>query len=181
MIPNKKEILAQLVLLWRIRDEVEPVEKLTMGALAGELMYPPIFIINALECGKEMGVLVHDYESDEVKVLGYDGVDFGEMGSEIAVLKEAFLEKLRYEAGREEDVSLGLLQSWCVGVRPSAAELALRVLVDSKELATYRLSDPDDESSTYDFYTLWENREKMWGRKQFKRKGGDDEDVDKAD
>jgi hypothetical protein len=166
MIPRTEEVLAQLVLLWTIRNEEEPVEPITMGKLAGELMYPPLFLINALDKGKQLGVFEHDYETDELRLVGeFESVY---MGGEVTSLMGAILVKVGQLNGKEEDVSLGLLQSWCMGVRPSAAELALRRLTLDKSLAEYDLVDPKDEKSVYTFYTLYKNRGEQWGKKQFK-------------
>jgi hypothetical protein len=166
MIPKTEEILAQLVELCRVRSEVEPVEPVTMGGLAGELMYPPIFLINALELGKASGVLEHDYKTDKLRVVGELATTH--MGEEVERLKSAIVDAVSRENAREQDLSLGLIQQWCSGVRPSAAELALRQLTDSGTLVTYQFADPKDEASVYDFYTGKENEGKQWGKKQFK-------------
>lgn len=166
MIPRTEEILAQIVLLWQIRNEAEPVEKITMGKIAQELMYPPLFLINALDLGVSRGVLEHDYESDELKVVKEPASTH--MGEEVNWLKNALEDKVRYENDRENDLSLGLVQQWCTGVRPSAAELALRRLVLDRVLAEYELTDPKDKDSVYTFYTLIGNKDKQWGKKQFK-------------
>jgi hypothetical protein len=166
MIPSKEEILSQLVLLWGLRNEVEPVEAITMGALAKELMYPALFLIEALEYGKSLGVLEHDYKSDKLSVVGeYEGTY---MGEEIDRVMGCLEELVSVHNEREEDLSLGLIQTWCMGIRPSACELALRRLVLDGTLAEYRLTDPKDTKSSYDFYTLAENKDKQWGKKQFK-------------
>jgi len=172
MIPSKEDVLAQLVLLWQLRNEVEPVEPITMGALASELMYPALFMIEALELGKNEGVLKHDYDNDQLTVLK-DYVNTY-MGEEIERVMDAILETVERENARKQDISLGLLQSWCVGIRPSACELALRRLVLDEELYEYDLADPRDAKSVYTFYTLVENRDEQWGKKQFKstKKGG---------
>lgn len=166
MIPKTNEILAQLMLLWQIRDEVEPVEPVTLGALAHELMYPPLFIINAMDLGVSQGFLKHDYESDKMTVLKESSDTF--MGNEVRDLMNSIEDKVRYENNREQDISLGLLQQWCVGVRPSAAELALRRLCLDGVLVEYTLTDPKDKKSSYQFYTLAGNESKQWGLKQFK-------------
>jgi hypothetical protein len=167
MIPSKEEVLAQLVLLWELRNEVEPVEPITMGGLAGELMYPAVFMINALNYGVTQGVLEHDYETDVVKVIKRQP-EVTYMGKEVQSLVNTIEDVVRHYNGKEEDLSLGLMQTWCVGVRPSAAELALRRLVLDGVLSEYRLTDPKDSKSHYDFYTLAENVGKQWGKKQFK-------------
>lgn len=166
MLPTTEEILNQIVLLWQIRNEVEPVDPITMGAIGKDLMYPPIFIINALDLGKKLGVLEHDYKSDVLKVLKEPVLTF--MGTEIARLMNAFEDKVKQLNGKEEDINLGLLQQWCMGVRPTAAELALRRLVLDGVLYEYDLKDPKDTKSVYTFYTLAENKDEQWGLKQFK-------------
>lgn len=168
MIPTTEEVLAQLVLLWRLVEETEPVAAQTAGALASELMYPPLFIINALDLGKDLGVLTHDYETDEVVVTS-DWVGRG-MGSEVTRLMAALEDKVRYENALESDLNLGLLQSWCMGVRPSALRLALAELVRTNVLYEYELADPLDKDSVYQFYTHVDNKGKDWGLKQFKHK-----------
>jgi hypothetical protein len=166
MIPKTEEVLAQLVLLARMRAEVEPEGGVTVGGLAGDLMYPPLFIINALDLGVGKGVLEHDYETDKLSVVGELGTTH--MGSEVSNLMDAIIAKVRFENGRENDLSLGLIQQWCVGVRPSAAELALRRLVLDGALTEYDYADPKDPASVYTFYTLPENKAKEWHLKQFK-------------
>lgn len=166
MIPSKEEVLAQLVMLWQLRNEVEPVEPITMAGLATELMYPPLFLINALEYGKTLGILEHDYKTDKVTVL--KDAPTTHMGMEVTMLMNALEDKIRYENAKEQDLTLGLIQQWCTGVRPSAAELALRRLVLDNVLYEYDLADPKDKKSVYTFYTLVENKDKNYGKKQFK-------------
>lgn len=166
MIPKTEEVLAQLVLLARMREESEPAEGVTVGGLAGELMYPPLFIINALDLGVSKGVLKHDYKTDKLSVVG--DLTTTHMGAEVQNLMNAIEDKVRFENGRENDLSLGLIQQWCTGVRPSAAELALRRLVLDGVLAEYDYADPKDKASVYTFYTLPENKVHEWHLKQFK-------------
>jgi hypothetical protein len=157
-------------MLWRLEDEMEPVEAITMAKIGEQLMYPPLFIINALSRGVTLGILEHDYKTDVLKVTGDAPESF--MGTEILRIKQALLERVRQVSGKKEDLSLGLIQQWGTGVRPSAVQLALRVLMDEGTIVEYTLTDPVDEDSRYEFYTLAENAQKQWGKKQFTAKKG---------
>ena len=168
MIPNTNEILAQLVLLWKIRDEsLEKSESVTMGKIASDLMYPPLFIINALDCGVDLGILKHDYETDKLELV--KDYEKSNMGKEIGNLIDAIEEKLAHENEKKQDLSLGLIQQWCMGVRPSACELALYQLVANGTFHKYDMTDTKDKKSVYTFYTLSDNKGKKWGKKQFKK------------
>ncbi len=166
MIPTTNEILAQIILLWGLRNEAEPIKPITMGAIGSELMYPPLFIINALDLGKKLGLLKHDYKTDEVEVIQGSTTNTY-MGAEVQDLMNAFVQKIGYENALGHDMNLGLLQQWCVGVRPSAAEMGLKRLILDGVLVTYDLADPKDKKSVYTFYTLKENEGEQWGTKQF--------------
>lgn len=65
----------------------------------------------------------------------------------------------------EKDLEENYLNNWLMGYPTHDQFVAIKRLLENKQLAKYELEDGD---SAYDFYTLYENREQLWGRKQFK-------------
>lgn len=66
----------------------------------------------------------------------------------------------------EKDLEENYMNNWLMGYAPQDHFIAIRRLLENKQLAQYELEDGEN---AYDFFTLYENRDKLWGRKQFKQ------------
>lgn len=71
-------------------------------------------------------------------------------------------------AKNEADMDEHQFSQWTLGYAPYDVLCAMKYLLEKGVLATYDITDHKDTESTYTFYTLAENAEKMWGRKFFK-------------
>lgn len=66
----------------------------------------------------------------------------------------------------EADIVENTMKMWLRGY-PSLDQLAaLTLLVETNKMAEYEIEDGENK---YLFYTLYENKDKLWGRKQFKK------------
>lgn len=88
---------------------------------------------------------------------------FGEVESE---LEDALLFSFKKLAEDETDLEENFLSQWTRGYAAHDVMIALRQLTNSKQLSEYVIEDGDN---SYTFYCLTENRDKLWGRKQFKK------------
>lgn len=129
------------------------------------LQMPPIDVNTALWLAIELGWLSKpDPETERVEVLNKpDPWEFGTKVDELeAALRYAF-EKL---ADKETDMEEFMLNRWTAGYASHDVLVAMRRLLEDNVLHEYVIEDGD---SNYTFYTLYENREHLWGRKQFKK------------
>ncbi len=81
----------------------------------------------------------------------------------ITMLEYAFKEL----AKTERDLDEVYISNWTLGHEAYDVMIALGYLIETRVLAQYDLTDPEDLKSTYTFTTLYENSEQMWGRKYF--------------
>lgn len=91
-----------------------------------------------------------------------------ELGQNVADLRAELVYVLQGLALKERDLEENFIASWTMGYMSHDVMLALQSLLNDKTLIRYELTDPKDLKSTYTFYTLYENGEQMWGRKNFK-------------
>lgn len=89
-------------------------------------------------------------------------------GEAVDTLRDHLLYAFTELAKKENDLDENTLSGWCMGYPSHDQLIALSLMLNDKVLATYDLTDPKDLKSTYTFYTLYENGEQMWGRKNFK-------------
>lgn len=89
-------------------------------------------------------------------------------GENVADLKTSILYCFNKLAASEVDLAEQHVQDWTTGYMPHDVLVALKSLIEEKKLATYELVDPKDTASVYTFYSLFENSEQLWGKKQFK-------------
>lgn len=65
----------------------------------------------------------------------------------------------------EKDLEENYLMAWLSGYIAHDILVALKWLIADQRIAQYEIEDGEN---AYDFFTLWESREQLWGRKQFK-------------
>jgi hypothetical protein len=84
--------------------------------------------------------------------------------------EEARLEKMllyAFEAlnRKEKDLEEFFVSKWTMGYPTHDVLIAIRRLLELKKLHEYQIEDGENN---YIFYTLYANRDKQWGRKEFK-------------
>lgn len=116
-------------------------------------------------------------ETDEADV--FEDVDFGE---NVNHLKELMVYTVGKFAIEEMDVEEELMSSFTSGYEPQDIMIAMKHLLDTGEIKTYRIIDSvvvkkatkkrgaEVAESAYDYYTLPENYDKEWGSRDFKGK-----------
>lgn len=160
MIPSAKQILDQIVKAHKLHPDW------TISRIASELGYSPLFIIEALHLGEEHGDFKRDEEKDMlVDVQWLDRVSSSE---QLDSIYESVHNVVSYFNAKEMDIEEGLMWQWLNGVRPLMIEFTIDDLVMGGKIVKYDLTDPKDEKSVYTFLTLPENKDKQYGRKQFK-------------
>lgn len=84
----------------------------------------------------------------------------------VGIIHYAFKQLARKETDFEEFQ----LMTWCKGYANHNILIALNLLLDKGIIAKYSLLTKmlDNKSEEFMFYTLAENKDKEWGRKQFK-------------
>lgn len=95
--------------------------------------------------------------------------DFGPICDD---LEDAIKFAFEHLARDENDLEEMYTHNWMEGYAPRDVMIVLKKLVNDNVLALYAIEDavntkPGDKPETYNFYTLYENRDKLWGRKQF--------------
>lgn len=89
-----------------------------------------------------------------------------DFGDEVADLKDMILYSFQQLAKKETDLEENYLSQWTTGYPSHDVIIAMKLLIDERSLAEYELPDGKE---IYKFYTLYENMEQLWGRKQFKK------------
>lgn len=166
MVPTTQEIARQLALMAEL-----DVNK-TISEMAFELGLSPLFVINALVEGEGMGLFKRSEDNDKLipsNTLDYaDGTVFG---ADLTRIQDEMLRAITDANRREEDIETGLFyHAWLKGVRESAITMAIHILKQIGFVTSYKLADPSDPKSEYEFLTLPINVGKDWGAKQFKPK-----------
>lgn len=103
------------------------------------------------------------------------------LGQTIEDLRVGITYTLQKMALKEQDLEENYIANWTLGYMGHDVMLALQSLLNDNTLIRYELTDPEDLKSTYTFYTLYENGEQMWGRKQFKKQPTGAEKPDESE
>lgn len=141
---------------------VYPEKKMT--EIINLFQLPPIDINAAIWAAVDLGLISQPTKEGEVKFLKKpDSWDFGADTEHLIDAVYYCFEKL---AQREEDLEENYVSNWLMGYTSQDTLIAIKRLLENKQLAEYEIEDGD---SAYTFYTLYENRKKLWGKKQFKK------------
>lgn len=135
-----------------------------VNVIASELGYQPILIINALFKGERDGKFVYIKKKQILNIS--EDVQIEALAVTEGVLENlAVIEEfIANENSIETDMSMDELRTFI----PQCPELHIKIgLFVSDKLATYEYADPKDKESVYTFITLKENKDKVWGAKQF--------------
>jgi hypothetical protein len=146
---------------------VEQYPEHTAGQIFALMIMPPIQINTALWYAIDAGwVSKPDGETGEITLLKKP--DAWEFGDVLYSLKHMIEYGFKKMAENETDMEEFGFNSWTEGYASHDIAIATMLLIAEGKLATYRLQDPKDLKSIYLYYTLPENRDKLWGRTQFK-------------
>lgn len=153
----------------RIANEIMLASRImhtnNISAIAGELGYKPMLLINALYFGTESGKFVYDKKKDIITIDPEVVVEQLEVTEGLQELREQIEIFVGYLNGDEKDMSL---EELVVMLGNSTPKLHCQIATaTSQKLTAYQLLDPKDKQSEYTFYTLNENKDKLWGQKQF--------------
>lgn len=135
-----------------------------LSAIAAELGYQPMLILNALYQAQRDDKLTYVKKKDIIKVAEDVEVVHLAVTEGLAESREQIELFIEFQNEMEVDMSFEELR----GFLPMLPELHMKLaLHTSKRLAHYEVVDPSDKDSVYTFYTLKENEGKWWGKKQF--------------
>lgn len=138
-----------------------------LSAIAEQLGYQPILILNALFQGERDGKLLYIKKRDLIKIHEDVEVEKLAITEDLIASRDQIELFIANENGIEVDLAFEELR----GFIPMLPELHLKIaLYTSDKLAHYEIADPKDKESVYTFYTLKENADKYWGQKQFDAK-----------
>ena len=144
--------------------------KETVDEIALDFKLPAALIVNGLYYGERKGLYVAKKKGPQFKEITVTAVpdNNSNFGADLERVKSNIFETITNLNSDAEDITDDNLFIW-LGVPFIVAKSALQLLVNEKKLVKYRIIDPKDKKSIYHFYTLVENKDKFYGKKQFKR------------
>lgn len=136
-----------------------------VSALASELGYKPLLIMNALYDGDRSGKFKYNSKKDTITISEDVEVNSLAITESLSDLRQQLEQFIRNINALEKDMVIEELQMFL----PGTPELHIKMCIYlSNELTSYELNDPKDKKSVYTFVTLKENADKQYGKKQFK-------------
>lgn len=140
---------------------------------------PAIEINTAIWYAVNAGLIVDPTDSDGIMVFIREPGNW-QLGEIIETLKGMLVYSFQQLAKKEQDLEENYISNWTMGYQAHDLLISMKQLVNDKVIFTYDLTDPKDLKSTYTFYTLYENGEQMWGRKQFNEEPTGEEEPDNS-
>lgn len=140
---------------------------LPLTKIATMFQLPAIDINSAIWYAIERGWLTDN--GDGVPPTINENVSY-DLGEDVEGLQDMILAGLRHVAKVEKDIEEGFLVQWCNGHPGHTLLFAVKDLIRTGQIGTYSVEDlePEGEKSTYTFYSLPENVDKQWGKREFK-------------
>lgn len=147
-----------------------------VSSIAEAAGFPPIYLITAIYEGGDKGLFTVKQdkkgflEKIEVSDEQYADLAVGSpiYGEEFNEIAEKAIEAITWVNKEEKDLNKDTLQAW-IHVSPFVWENLMVYLIESGRIHTYTITDSKDKKSTYTFLTRIENKDKLWGHKQFKK------------
>jgi hypothetical protein len=131
---------------------------------------PGVEINTAIWYATELG-WISEPDKDEGAVRALSAPQKWEFGERIENLKDMLVYSFQKLAKKEQDLEENYLSNWTMGYATHDTMIAVRSLMKEGLLAQYTIEDDvQNDGSTYTFFTLAANRDKEWGRSQFKKK-----------
>lgn len=147
--------------------------KKTVTELAAMFQDSPLNTNTAIWRTQDLGYLT--VEKDGKFTLAKDKLpEEWKLGPEVDYLLKVIPYVFKRLAKEESDMEENFFGTWSQGYASQDVIIALKILINDQVLAMYELVDGLNDSKnkktieTYTFYCLAENRQKEWGRKQFK-------------
>lgn len=136
-----------------------------LDQLVALLQMPAIDINTAIWAAQDMSLVSPpDKQTKFVQFLVETPAwNFGEVEANLEI---ALMYAFGRLAAEETDLEEHYLSQWTAGYTSHDTLIALKRLIETKKLAQYAIEDGD---STYQFFTLFENKNELWGNKQFKK------------
>lgn len=132
------------------------------------LQVPPIEVNAAIWLAQELGFLKEELEDDRMLIgTPPETYQFGEAEQ---ALEANIIYCFKRIARDETDLDEKFLTDWLMGYPAQDALIAVNRLLEDRVLFEYELTDDNPKlgKSVYKFYTLFENSEMQWGKKNFK-------------
>lgn len=109
-----------------------------------------------------------DHETKVISVLKTP--ETWNFGDDVANLEEAIIYGLTELAKKEADMEEWSYGQWIKGYLPYDCLIASKHLEETNQMSQYDVDtvDKDGAHSVYTFFTLYDNREQLWGHKQLK-------------
>ncbi len=148
-----------------------------MKEISSLVILPPADVNVAIWRAIDMGFLTVDNDD---KVTIHEVPEVWELGEDVEYLKQTIVYLFKHLARDEMDLEENLFGHWTAGYATHDVMIAMKLLLADKVMSTYEITNAEivkkgtktreevTRDSTYTFYTLWENNEQMFGRKQFK-------------
>lgn len=149
---------------------VQQYPKHTMAMVIKLLEMPPIDINVGIWAAIDMGFIAEpDTKTDYAEFLR-EPVKGWSFGERTVHLENSVVYAARTLAAKAQDLEEFYITQWAMGFPSHEVMVALLHLVSSKRLVRYTIDDFDEDGNpnVYTFYTLPENSEQEWGRKEFK-------------
>jgi len=142
----------------------------TVDEIAIDFKLPAAMIINGLYYGERNGIFTAKKKGTQFKEILVSAVpdNNADFGKDLERVKSNIHEIITNLNSDKSDITDDNLFIW-LGVPFIVAKVALRLLVNEGKIVRYWIRDPKDAKSKYNFYTLTENKDELFGRKQFKR------------
>lgn len=139
-----------------------------MSALIDIIQLPAIQINAGIWAAVELGYIADPNEQEGmVQVISTPDYYFGETEEELEAHLIYCFSKLLF---KEQDIEENYLSSWTNGYGSHDIIIAINHLIATNVIAEYEVEDAEKggEVNAYRFYTSYETREQLWGKKQFK-------------
>jgi hypothetical protein len=143
---------------------VESYPNHTLAKIIELLQMPAIDINAATWYAQEEGWITQVDEETGMVALAFDEHVY-HFGKSVTNLEEKLLYCFEKLASKETDLEENYLSNWTLGYPAHDVMIALRDLEEDGLLAQYQIEDGENK---YIFFTLAENKDKVWGQKQFK-------------
>lgn len=147
---------------------VSKFPELSFGDIMELVQLPSLDIDAALWRAQDMGWIEVDKKKEFIRLIEIPRFSFGE---EVEGIKDRILYAFKKLGELESDMDDFTLGKWLLGFVARDAVIALKQCLDDGTLCSYTIIDSGNKKegdNEYTFYTLPENLDKKWGKKQFK-------------
>lgn len=136
------------------------------GQIIALLEMNPIDINAAVWAAVDLGYISEPDKEDGGAVRFLKAPESWDFGPNCTDLIDTIYYAMEKMNGRGDDMEENYMSNWTLGYTGQDVLIAMKRLLENKQLFKYEIEDGD---SSYTFFTLYENRNKKWGSKQFKK------------